>query len=81
MALLQEEDSAGLREEARAMSDEERQKAIQELKNKRDDLDFGVKGEGHSLKISLLGFNGVCTTTYCSISSCSSTCVKHPSNV
>lgn len=45
MDVLQEEGSSGLREEARAMPDEERQKAIQELKNKRDELDFGVKGE------------------------------------
>ena len=44
MSLLEEGSSAGLREECRSMPEEERQKAIHELKNKRDELDFGVKG-------------------------------------
>ena len=39
-----------MREEARAVSEDERLKRLNELKTKREELDFGVKGD--SLKTS-----------------------------
>ena len=42
--LLQDESSKGMREEARALSEDERLKRLNELKTKREELDFGVKG-------------------------------------
>ena len=44
MSLLQDESSKGMREEARALSEDERLKRLNELKAKREELDFGVKG-------------------------------------
>lgn len=45
MALLQDESSQGMREEARAISEDDRLKRLSELKGKREELDLGVKGE------------------------------------
>ena len=44
MSLLQDESAKGMREEARAVSEDERLKRLSELKAKREELDFGVKG-------------------------------------
>ena len=44
MNLLQDESNKGMREEARALSEDERLKRLNELKAKREELDFGVKG-------------------------------------
>ena len=45
LTLMQDEGNKELREEARAVSEEDREKRIQELKDKHEDLDLGVKGE------------------------------------
>lgn len=45
MSLLQDESSQGLREEARAVSEDDRLQRLNELKKKRDDLDLGVQGK------------------------------------
>ena len=45
MALLQDESSQGMREEARAISEDDRLKRLSELKGKREELDLGVKGK------------------------------------
>lgn len=45
MSLLQDESSQGLREEARAISEDDRLQRLNELKKKRDDLDLGVQGK------------------------------------
>ena len=66
MSLVQEEGSVDLREEARGMPEDERLKAIQELKDKRDELDFGVKGlDWIGCKVSNL-YMCVCVRSYCS---------------
>ena len=44
MGLLQDESSQGMREEARAISEDDRLKRLSELKGKREELDLGVKG-------------------------------------
>ena len=44
MGLLLDETSEDLRQEAREAGVDSRLKQIQELKEKRDELDFGVKG-------------------------------------
>ena len=44
MTLLQDEGNQDLREEARGVSEDDRLKRLHELKQKRDELDFGVKG-------------------------------------
>ena len=44
MGLLQDESSKGMREEARAISEDDRLKRLSELKGKREELDLGVKG-------------------------------------
>ena len=72
MSLVQEEGSVDLREEARGMPEDERLKAIQELKDKRDELDFGVKGlDWIGCKVSNLYMCVcvcvcVCVRSYCS---------------
>ena len=53
MSLLQDESSQGMREEARAISEDDRLKRLSELKTKRDELDLGVKG-----KLRLSSFRG-----------------------
>ena len=45
MSLLQDESSKDMREEARAVSEDDRLKRLNELKAKREELDFGVKGK------------------------------------
>lgn len=45
MSLLQDESSQGLREEARAISEDDRLQRLNELKKKRDDLDLGVQAD------------------------------------
>ena len=45
MGLLQDESSQGMREEARAISEDDRLKRLSELKGKREELDLGVKGK------------------------------------
>ena len=47
MSLLQDESSHGMREEARAISEDDRLKRLSELKGKREELDLGVKGKFH----------------------------------
>ena len=44
MSLLQDESSKDMREEAKAVSEDDRLKRLNELKAKREELDFGVKG-------------------------------------
>lgn len=44
MNLLLDESSEDLRQEARDAGEENRLKQIQELKDKRNELDFGAKG-------------------------------------
>lgn len=45
MSLLQDDSSKGMREEARAVSEDDRMKRLSELKTKREELDFGVKAD------------------------------------
>ena len=46
LTLLQDDGGGELRREARGVTAEEREKRIHELRGKRDELDFGVKGDG-----------------------------------
>ncbi|EDO46860.1 predicted protein, partial [Nematostella vectensis] len=45
MSLLLDESSSGIREEARAMTEDERLKSVLELRDKREELDFGTKAD------------------------------------
>lgn len=54
MSLLQDDSSKGMREEARAFSEDERLKRLNELKAKREELDFGVKGDFSVLLLYIL---------------------------
>lgn len=62
MALLQDESSQGMREEARAISEDDRLKRLSELKGKREELDLGVKGKNFKLFFLL---TSVCFHTQC----------------
>ena len=63
MSLLQDESSQGMREEARAISEDDRLKRLSELKGKREELDLGVKGK-FQLEFQIIYFS-VCFHAQC----------------
>jgi hypothetical protein len=61
MSVLLDESSEDLRQEAREAGEQKRHKQIHELKEKRDELDFGVKG---NLKVPLIPVSCAFYETY-----------------